>query len=80
LFFPLAISKLVGELNTRDLDGDLYCIETDVDSTIAGSPELDKLAWLTRSLCRSCGGDHHFQFLTTVSLFEVRAKVYSPGP
>jgi integrator complex subunit 7 len=46
LFCPSAIKKLVGELNTGDLHEDLYCIETDVDSTIVGSPELDKLARL----------------------------------
>ncbi|CAM0905563.1 unnamed protein product [Alopecurus aequalis] len=41
LLFPSAISKLVGELNTDgDLHEDLCCIEADVDSSLAGSPEL----------------------------------------
>jgi hypothetical protein len=54
---PSAISKLVGDLNIGDLDEDLYCIKTDVDSTIVGSPELDKLAQLAGPLCWSHGGD-----------------------
>jgi hypothetical protein len=53
LLFPSAISKLVGDLNTGDLDKDLYCIKTNVDSTIVGSSELDKLAQLARPLCWS---------------------------
>jgi hypothetical protein len=44
LFFPSAISKLVGDLNIGDLDEDLYRLKIDVDSTIVGSLELDKLA------------------------------------
>jgi hypothetical protein len=55
--FPSAISKLVGDLNNGNLDEDLYCIKTDVDSTIVGSPELDKLAQLALPLCWSHGGD-----------------------
>jgi hypothetical protein len=53
-FFPSTISKLIGELNTGDLDEDLYCIEIDVDNTIVGSLELDKLARLARRLWRTC--------------------------
>ncbi|XP_044974777.1 uncharacterized protein LOC123442720 isoform X3 [Hordeum vulgare subsp. vulgare] len=56
LLFPSAISKLVGELNTEvDLHEDLYCVETDVDSTLAGSLELhgcqEKITCICQRIC-----------------------------
>ncbi|KAK3160083.1 hypothetical protein QOZ80_1BG0054990 [Eleusine coracana subsp. coracana] len=41
LLFPSATIKLVGELKTEsDLSEDLYCAETDADSSLSGSQEL----------------------------------------
>uniref|UniRef100_A0A453DZW2 Integrator complex subunit 7 n=1 Tax=Aegilops tauschii subsp. strangulata TaxID=200361 RepID=A0A453DZW2_AEGTS len=56
LLFPSAISKLVGELNTEiDLHEDLYCVETDVDSTLAGSIELHGCQEKITGICeRTC--------------------------
>ncbi|VAH56974.1 unnamed protein product [Triticum turgidum subsp. durum] len=56
LLFPSAISKLVGELNTEvDLHEDLYSVETDVESTLAGSLELhgcqEKITGICERIC-----------------------------
>jgi hypothetical protein len=43
--FPSATIKLVGELKAEgDLSGDLYCAETDADST----QWISRVAWLPR--------------------------------
>ncbi|KAM3346839.1 hypothetical protein ACQJBY_021053 [Aegilops geniculata] len=56
LLFPSAINKLVGELNTEvDLHEDLYCVETDVDSTLTGSLELHGYQEKVSGICeRTC--------------------------
>ncbi|KAF7034995.1 hypothetical protein CFC21_045938 [Triticum aestivum] len=56
LLFPSAINKLVGELNTeKDLHEDLYSVETDVDHTLARSPELHGYQEKVTGICeRTC--------------------------
>ncbi|XP_037411431.1 uncharacterized protein LOC119274814 [Triticum dicoccoides] len=56
LLFPSAINKLVGELNTEaDLHEDLYCVETDVDSTLTGSLVLHGYQEKVSGICeRTC--------------------------
>jgi integrator complex subunit 7 len=52
LVFPSAINKLVAELNTEGvLHEDLYCVETDLDSTLARPPELHGFQQKITGIC-----------------------------
>jgi integrator complex subunit 7 len=74
LIFPLATIKLVGELKTvGDFSEDLFCTETDADSTLSRSSELHgfqakisdisgRTLLANNALASSASSDHDFLF------------------